>query len=78
MASKFARLVKRVLETQDEEIDCSACLDGVSEYVDLELSCGQAAERMPHLKHHLDQCQICQEEYLLLLALAKTDLQGDR
>ena len=57
-------------QTQEEEILCSDCLDLVNQYVDLELD-GQPAEMlMPHLKHHLDMCPVCQEEYTLLRALA--------
>lgn len=77
MGSKLSRWLKRVQETQDEEISCSECLDQVSQYVDLELATGQAARRMPQLKHHLDQCKVCSEEYQVLRDLAHLEVEDD-
>lgn len=68
-------LMKRVNDTQDEEINCSACLDQVSEYIDMELSGIQAAERMSQVKHHLGQCSVCMEEYQVLRSLAQYEAE---
>lgn len=76
MGNNLSGWLKKVRNTQEVEIDCSTCLDQVSRYVDLELSTGQAAARMPQVKHHLDQCQVCQDEYLLLRDLARMELDG--
>ena len=67
--------LKRVLETQEEEIDCLECLDLVSQYVDLELETGKATARMPALVHHLNQCQACWETYQMLRELAQLEAQ---
>ncbi len=77
MESKFSRWVKRIRDTQDVEIDCSACLDQVSQYVDLELATGRAAEQMPQVKQHLDQCAVCFDEYQVLRDLARMEMKGD-
>lgn len=77
MGSKLSIWLKHVHETQDEEISCSECLDQVSQYVDLDLETGEAARRMPELKHHLDQCQVCQEEYEVLRDLARLEAEND-
>ena len=74
-ASPLAWL-KRVLETQDEEITCTECQDLVSKYVDLELETGEAAAHMPQLAHHLDQCPACWESYRILRELARLEAQG--
>ena len=76
MGSKFTRWVKRIKNTQNEEILCSACLDQVSQYVDRELAEGDAAERMPQVKQHLDQCEVCFEEYRVLRELARLERDG--
>ena len=76
MDEKFTRWVKRILDTQDDEINCSTCLDQVSQYVDLELSHGNAAERMPQVKQHLDQCGVCFDEYQVLRELARLENEG--
>jgi hypothetical protein len=75
MKSNFSRMVKRVQHTQNIEINCSACLDQVSQYVDLELSTGRAADRMPQVKQHLDQCGVCFDEYQILRQLATLELE---
>lgn len=70
------KFLKQIHQTQEDEIVCSDCLEQVDQYVDLELS-GQPAEGlMPHLKHHLDQCPVCHEEYQLLLDLARQEQGG--
>lgn len=76
MDSKFSRWVKRIRDTQAEEIDCSACLDQVSQFVDLELANADAAGRMPQVRQHLEQCGVCYEEYQVLRELARMEQQG--
>lgn len=77
MEKKFSQWMKRIRDTQVEEIDCSACLEQVSEYVDLELAHKNAAERLPKVKQHLGQCGVCAEEYRLLHDLAKMEQAGE-
>ncbi len=76
MKENFARWIKKIRNTQEVEINCSECLDQISQYVDLDLSTGQAAARMPQVKQHLDQCEVCHAEYLVLRDLARLDLEG--
>lgn len=76
MGSNFSRLLKRIRDTQSEEIDCSACLDHISQYVDVEIDKGDAAQRLPLVKQHLDQCGVCFEEYQLLRDLARMEQSG--
>ncbi len=68
--SKFQRIVRSLIETQDEEISCSECFDQVSAFVDLQVAGENAAKKMPRAKQHLDQCRVCREEYETLLELA--------
>jgi hypothetical protein len=75
--SNLKRWLQRMWQTQDEEISCSEFLDLVSEYVDLELASGESKRLLPALKQHLDQCTVCQEEYLLLLNLARMEAEGN-
>jgi hypothetical protein len=71
--SSFSRWLKKVGDTQETEIDCSACLDQISEYVDLDLATGEAAMSLPHVNHHLNQCAICFDEYQVLKELARLE-----
>jgi hypothetical protein len=77
MVSKLTSWMKLVHTTQEQEISCSECLDQVSQYVDLELAASEAAQRMPQLKHHLDQCRVCREEYQVLRDLRSLEDVGE-
>jgi len=70
MKTNLAKFVRHVHDTQDTEISCSVCLDLVSQYVDLEISTGDATIQLPLVKQHLDQCLVCSEEYQVLHQLA--------
>jgi hypothetical protein len=69
----FRRLLHNVELTQDEEIDCTTCLEQVPVYVDRELASANVAEEMPGLHLHLLQCGDCFEEYEALRDLVKLD-----
>jgi hypothetical protein len=73
----YERLVRNVEITQDEEIDCTACLERVPVYVDHELADVDVATEMPEMHLHLALCGDCYEEYEALRDLAKLELSGD-
>ncbi len=68
----IAAWLKKVHHTQAHEILCSECLERIDIYVDLELQGQDAARLMPDLRHHLDMCRVCEEEYELLRDLASS------
>ena len=72
----FSRFLIRVRDSQDAEINCSACLGQIHAYVDLELATGDAAVRLPQVKQHLDQCGICFDEYQILRDLARLEAEN--
>lgn len=75
MESNFSRWMKKVRDTQDQEIDCATCLEHVSRFVDIQLATGQAAQAMPLVAHHLHQCAVCREEYEVISELARLEAQ---
>jgi hypothetical protein len=75
-ARALARLLRNVELTQEEEIDCTTCLDRVPAYVDRELAGADAAAEMPDLHLHLAQCGDCFEEYEALRDLVALDWSG--
>lgn len=77
MEPKLSRWMKQVRETVEGEIDCSACLDQIDRYVDLELSTGDASRTMPQIHHHLGMCAVCREEYEILRDLARLESAGE-
>jgi hypothetical protein len=73
--TNYKNWIRRMLETQEEEISCTRCLDLVSQYVDLELAGREPETILPQLKHHLDQCQVCREEHQILHDLARLEAE---
>jgi hypothetical protein len=75
-SDRFGRWLRKIHQTQDEEISCTECFDLVSGFVELELSGEDAAAKMPHVIQHLLQCDACHEEYETLRDLRRLDEQG--
>jgi hypothetical protein len=78
MGSKFSQFLKRVGDTRDDEINCSACLEQIAHYVELELAAGEPRREAPLVAHHLAQCKVCHEEYQLLRELALLEARGEQ
>lgn len=76
MKSNYSRWLKRIIDTQEVEIDCTTCLNQISQYVDLELATGSAVDAMPQVSQHLGQCPVCNEEYQVLRDLAHLEVNG--
>jgi predicted anti-sigma-YlaC factor YlaD len=70
---KFDRWIKKIRATENEEISCSECFDLVSDYVDAELAGGEMSGTMKRVKHHLEMCKACQDEYEMLRDLVMKD-----
>ena len=75
--SRFKNWLRNIYETHDEEISCTTCFDLVSRFVDVEIAGQDAAASMPQLKHHLDQCRACREEYESLRDLRRLEEKGE-
>ena len=73
---RFENWLKNIYETREEEISCSECFDLASRYLELEIAGQDAAARMPELKHHLDQCRACRDEYETLRELRLLEEKG--
>jgi len=61
------KLVKSILNTWPEEVGCDVCIEQLSKFVEQELEGQDVSEMMPLIKHHLDSCLGCGEEYEALL-----------
>ena len=60
-------LVRSILGTQDEEIDCGECFKHVDHFAELTLAGKNAAEALPLVQAHLDRCPDCRVEFEALL-----------
>ena len=75
-SDRFESWLQNIYHTQEEEISCTECFDLVSHFVELELSGGDPAIKMPQLVQHLNQCPACREEYETLRDLRRFEDEG--
>jgi hypothetical protein len=66
----FRKWVRRIYSTQEEEFDCEAFARVIPQYVDVEVSGGQAEIHFPMAKHHMLQCSECCDLYHTLYDIA--------
>jgi len=55
--------LKRLLGPAEPELLCDECFEKLDEYLELELQGGQADERLPGMRAHLEGCPACNEDY---------------
>jgi hypothetical protein len=65
--------LKRLLGSNETELDCDACFSELDRYVELELSRAPADVLVPGLRAHLVGCPACAEEHESLRALLELD-----
>jgi hypothetical protein len=70
---KLSALVRSIMNAGKQDIGCDACLDTLDEFVDLHLAGRTAADSLPLVKYHLDQCADCQEEFQILLEVLQNN-----
>ncbi len=73
---EFARKLRLVYDSKEDEILCSQFFDLVSQYVDREIAGDPVAYEMPQVKYHLEHCRVCGEEYAVLRDLARLEAEG--
>ena len=61
--------LKRLLGSDEPEIDCDECFAQLDRYVELELAGADADATLPGLRAHLDGCPACREDHESLRAL---------
>jgi len=67
--SLWKELLKSAFETEEIELTCEECFEGLDEYVELLLEGMDPAEVMPLLKQHLNQCNCCTEEIKAMMVM---------
>ena len=74
---RFTNWLKNIFDTRENEISCSECFDLISRFVELEIAGQDAAGKMPEIRHHLNQCRACRDEYEALRDLRRLEENGD-
>jgi hypothetical protein len=60
-------LMRQVVLTKDDEIDCERCVAQVAEFAERELAGQSISAGLEAVAHHLSVCAECCEEYRALL-----------
>lgn len=68
--------MRHVFDAREKEIPCSEFFERISEYVDGEIAGEPVAKKMPEVKHHLEHCRVCGDEYATLRDLSRLDAEG--
>ena len=66
-SDRLKELVRQVITTRDEGINCDTCFDQLDQFVELKLDGKDVAQAMPLVQTHLDSCGDCCEQYEALL-----------
>ena len=61
------KIVECICCTKDEEIGCMECYEELDNFVEMHLEGKKPEEALPLVKHHLDLCPACKEEYSALI-----------
>jgi hypothetical protein len=73
---RFARWLRNIYATQEEEISCTECLDLLSVLVETEARGEALTAKMLQVKQHLGQCRACRDEYEALRELRRLEDEG--
>lgn len=73
---ELEKLIRRILITEDEEIDCGQAAELIAQYVELELSGEDVARLLPEVAQHLRQCDDCFELHEVLHEIAALEQEG--
>lgn len=63
------QLLDKVARTRDDEIDCQEVFELIDLYAEASSQGHDAGAMLPLVKHHLEMCSECLEEYQALLQI---------
>ncbi len=65
-SEKMQKMMTMLAHTQEQELTCDEVYALLDQFVELAARGEDVAALMPLVKHHLDMCPDCQEEYRVL------------
>ena len=65
-------VLKMIAVTRDDEIDCDACLSGMSAFAEVQLAGKPVPDAQRAIEQHLAMCPECEDEYRTLLDALRT------
>lgn len=76
LSPELLRLARATVGKMDDGLSHEKCVALVPEYVDAEIAGVPVAKKYRLVKHHLDICQDCSEQYAMLLELTRAQRAG--
>ena len=70
-SEQVGSIVKMLSLTTDRELNCSECLQHVSEFAEYQLANKPVGEVIAKVEQHLALCPECREEYEALIKILK-------
>ena len=67
-AAMTVKFLKMLAMTKEDEHSCADVYELLDQFVELKVRGADVEKLMPKVKHHLDMCKDCFEEYEALLA----------
>jgi hypothetical protein len=69
----ITNLMSMLKSTREEELSCDEVYELIDQYAELIIKGDHAEQVMPLIKHHLDMCKDCNEEYDSLLSILNAE-----
>ena len=66
-------LMSMLENTQERELSCNEVFELLDQYAELIVNGEDAEQYMPLIKHHLEMCKDCNEEYESLLSILNAE-----
>jgi len=76
-ATQVAKIVKGVLSTRNDEIDCDECLEQLDRFAELKLAGKAPEEAIPLVQAHLNRCADCRAEFEALLSALQAEQDSE-
>lgn len=68
------KMLRMLENTQDIELSCDEVLDLLGVYAEMALRGEDVSESLPLVKHHLEMCPDCREEYEALMRILQQEI----
>jgi len=66
-ADMLKEMIRGIVSTRPDEIDCDECFEQLDRFVELQLAGKNAAQAVPLVQDHLNRCRDCREEFEALM-----------
>ena len=70
-ADRALKMLRKLENTQDVELSCDEVFDLLDVYAEMALRGEDVSESLPLVKHHLEMCPDCREEYEALMRILR-------